>query len=112
MRAGEYYSLALDDPKGEMFILSELHGRWDEVEGKAIPDASDTLSPPDGYSSLEEAQAALDQRKLFRAKQGFQYCFVRDFSPDAVVDGVCQFVDVDQMGSLHAQVSGSGYTRP
>jgi hypothetical protein len=72
IKSGEYFQLALDNPDGRGFILKESHGNWDGVKGEKAPGgSSEILSPPDGYLSSEEGNAAFNERKMFRARQGF-----------------------------------------
>jgi len=72
IKSGEYYQLALDNPDGRGFILKESQGNCDGVKGEKVPGgSSEILSPPDGYPSSEEGNAAFNERKIFRARQGF-----------------------------------------
>jgi hypothetical protein len=98
IKSGEYYSLALDNPDGRGFILKEFHGNWDGVEGDKVPGgSSEILSPPGGYPSLEEGDAAFEERKVFRAKQGFLHGIRPTFNPVTLTqDGIYEFVDVGE----------------
>jgi hypothetical protein len=99
VKSGEYYSLSLDNSTGKAFLLKELHGAWDDIKQKNNVEPSVMLSPADGYASLQEAEAAFEQRKLHRAKQGFQHCFIRSFSPEiSMPSEIYQFLDADVAG--------------
>jgi hypothetical protein len=96
IKSGEYYELTLDDPDGRGFILTEFHGNWDGVKGAKAPGgSSEILSPPGGYASLEEGNAAFDERKVFRAKQGFMHGLIPIHNPDMKGD-IYEFVDVGE----------------
>ena len=84
IKSGEYYEIALlSDPNGSGLILKEFHGHWDAVRGEKAPGgSSEILSPPGGYPSLEEGEAAFEERKMFRARQGFLHGLIPIFSPE------------------------------
>ncbi len=93
IKSGEFYELTLDSPDGGDFILKEYHGNWDGVQGATIPGS--TSIPIGHYPSLEEGNAAFDQRKLFRAKQGFIHGLIPIHNPD--MEAVTyEFVDVGE----------------
>ena len=98
LKSGEYYEIALDNPNGRDFILKEFHGHWDAVRGEKAPgSSSEILSPPDGYPSPAEGDAAFDERKLFRAKQGFLHGLTPIFNPVTLTQGeIYEFVDVSE----------------
>jgi hypothetical protein len=99
IKSGEYYEIALlDNPKGAGFILTEFHGNWDGAKGKKAPGgSSEILSPPGGYPSLEKGTAAFDERKVFRAKQGFLHGLTPIFNPEMLTPGeIYEFVDVGE----------------
>jgi hypothetical protein len=99
IKSGEYYEIAFDDnPNGRGFILKEFHGHWDAVKGEKAPGgSSEILSPPGGYPSSEEGDAAFDERKMFRAKQGFLHGLIPIFNPEMLTPGeIYVFVDVGE----------------
>jgi hypothetical protein len=99
IKSDEYYEIALlGDSNGRGFILKEFHGHWDAVKGKSTPGgSSEVLSPPGGYASSEEGDAAFDERKLFRAKQGFLHGLIPIFNPEMLTPGeIYEFVDVGE----------------
>lgn len=95
IKSGEYYEIALlDNPNGGGFILKEFHGNWDGVRGMKAPGgSSEILSPPGGFPSTEAGDAAFEERKVFRAKQGFLHGLIPIFSPEMRGE-IYVFVDV------------------
>jgi hypothetical protein len=95
IKSGEFYELALGNEEGRGLTLREFHGNWDGVKGRSVPGASgEVISPPGGYASLEEGNAAFDERKVFRARQGFLHGLVPTFNPTTKTQGgFYEFVD-------------------
>lgn len=81
MDGGEYYQPSVDFEFRDgvrAFFVREKHGWWDEVK-KEPANMTVTLSPDEGYPTLEEALDRYDQQLHYRASQGFVHAFSVDF---------------------------------
>jgi hypothetical protein len=81
---GEFYELVLkqDQVGGKtVFKVTETHGWWDEAGRRAVHLVK-TLSPEEGFSTLQEAQERYKEQLQERISNGFTHSFTPDFSPD------------------------------
>jgi hypothetical protein len=84
---GEYYQPSLDIVFGNgetAYFVREKHGYWNDTE-KRMANETVTLSPEEGYATLEEAQACYERQVQHRVKSGFAHSFY--FNP-FMKDGV------------------------
>jgi len=61
---------------GVAYFVREFHGWWNDEE-KKNKNSCTTLSPEEGYSTIEEAHERYKVQRLARARSGF----VHSFSP-------------------------------
>jgi len=75
----EFFELSLGEQtvRGQLgYFVRETHCWWDRT-GKQTLRVQYTLSPRQGFSTLEEAQACYELQKMHRARRGF----IHSFSP-------------------------------
>ena len=78
--SGEYYQQRIDfkvvDGK-EVYYVLETHGYFSDEEKHAV-NIVKTLSPDEGFTSMREAHARLEEQIARRIKDGFVHSFIFD----------------------------------
>jgi hypothetical protein len=78
---GEFYELVLKRYQvggKSVFKVTETHGWWDEAGQRAVHLVK-TLSPNEGFSTMQEAQEVYDRQVQERVSNGFVHSFSPDF---------------------------------
>jgi hypothetical protein len=73
----QHFELTLGEKKvdGRLgYFVRETQCWWDPA-GKRTVRVQYTLSPREGFATIEEAQGRYDSQKTFRARRGFVHCF-------------------------------------
>ena len=78
MKNSGFYELRLLEAKdsGEpVYFVRETHGRWDDHKKRVVYD-KDSLMPPEGFRSFEDAEKSYCRERLTLAEQGFIHSLV------------------------------------
>lgn len=75
----EFFELSLGEQTvdGQLgYFVREMHCWWDGAANNSTLRVQYTLSPREGFATIEEAQARYQSQRMERARRGFVHSFI------------------------------------
>jgi hypothetical protein len=106
----EFFELSLGEQTvdGQLgYFVRETHCWWDGVPGRILR-VQYTLSPREGFATIEEAQARYELQRMDRARRGFIHSFTPRYDSGkktkyALIKIVAKTVDEPQLQAQEAE---------